>query len=72
MTEYLTRTPKKLRDSVELTELLINRGANVDVLKSKLPIVREAVENAKNFTPQELAVTLGLIKPEELQQEGTQ
>ncbi len=72
VTEYLTRTPKKLRDSAELTELLINRGANVDVLKSKLPIVREAVENTKNFTPAELAVALGLATPEgPLREEGT-
>jgi len=68
VTEYLARTPKKFRDSAELTELLINRGANVDVLKSRLPFVREAVENAKNFTPEELAISFGLLTPSELPQ----
>ena len=53
----------------ELTELLINSGADVNTIKSKVPIVQEAIGNTQNFTPDELALVFGLVTPSEIQGE---
>jgi len=70
--EYLKRVPKKQRDSIELTELLINRDVNLSTITSKDPIVLEAVQNAQIYTPAELAIAFGLTPPEAPTQEEAQ
>ncbi len=62
--EYIKRVPAKQRDSLELTELLINRDVDLNAIKSTNPIVLEAVQNAKIFTPTELAIAFGLVPPQ--------
>lgn len=70
--EYIKRVPAKQRDSLELTELLINRNVDLNAIKSTNPMVLEAVQNAKIFTPTELAIAFGLAPPEAATQQEQQ
>lgn len=70
--QYLKRVPLEQRDSAELTQLLINRGADLGTIKSTAPLVQEAIGNAKNFSPDELAIAFGLATPSELPQQEEQ